>query len=102
LVDNAFKFSKPNSKVIVGNTVYDDYVELWIKDHGRGFPIENLSDIGAFNQFERNKYEQQGSGLGLITSMLIVQRYKGELTITNEQDGTTVKMKFPIESSVFA
>jgi len=102
LVDNAFKFSKPNSKVIVGNTVHFDYIELWIKDYGRGFPIEKLSDIGAFNQFDRNKFEQQGSGLGLITSMLIVQRYKGELTVTNNQFGTTVTMRFPIESPVYA
>lgn len=102
LVDNAFKFSKPKSKVFLGNTVYDDYIELWIKDHGRGFPIENLSDIGAFNQFDRNKFEQQGSGLGLITSMLIVQRYKGKLTVTSDQSGTTVTIRFPIASQGFS
>jgi len=97
LVDNAFKFSMPKSEVIITNTLYPNYVEIRIQDHGKGFPVENMSDIGAFNQFDREKFEQQGSGLGLITSMLIVQRYKGKLTIASDQIGTTVTMRFPKE-----
>jgi CheY-like chemotaxis protein len=102
LVDNAFKFSLPKSKVVVTNTLNDDHVEIQITDYGIGFPINKMSDIGAFNQFSREKQVQQGTGLGLITSMLIVQRYKGNLQITNATLGTKVKLTLPVLSQLLS
>jgi len=102
LVDNAFKFSKPNSSVMVMNTRNSDHIEIQIKDHGIGFPIDNLSNIGAFNQFNREKMEQQGSGLGLITSILIAQRYKGSLQVIKTTIGTKVKLTFPLPKQILA
>ena len=100
LVDNAFKFSKPKSNVLVMNTCNNDQMEIQIEDHGIGFPINNMSDIGAFNQFNRKKQEQQGSGLGLITSVLIAQRNKGCLQITNTTMGTRAKLTFPLSTKI--
>lgn len=100
LVDNAFKFSKSNSHVIVTNRCNNDQIEIKIKDHGIGFPIDNLCNIGAFNQFNREKLEQQGSGLGLITSILIAQRYKGHLHVIKTTIGTEVKLTFPLSKQV--
>jgi K+-sensing histidine kinase KdpD len=100
LVDNAFKFSNPNSNVMVMNTCINDQIEIQIKDHGIGFPIDNLCNIGAFNQFNREKLEQQGSGLGLITSILIAQRYKGHLHVIKTTIGTEVKLTFPLSKQV--
>jgi two-component system sensor kinase len=71
-------------------------MEIKITDYGVGFPLECMDDIGAFNQFNRKKMEQQGSGLGLITSMLIVQRYKGSVKITNNKFGSTVLVALPV------
>lgn len=96
LVDNAFKFSEPKSNVIVMCKKRTNSLEIRITDHGMGFPIDNFKEIGAFNQFDRKKYEQQGAGLGLITSMLIVQRYHGSLSITNDNLGATVLLKLPV------
>lgn len=98
LVDNAFKFSERNTNVIVTNSIINGIMEFVILDHGMGFPIEDMSDIGAFNQFNRKKLEQQGSGLGLITSMLIAQRYKGSILIKNDNFGSSVYLKLPIEN----
>lgn len=97
LVDNAFKFSERESNVIVTNSVSNNSVEIRITDHGIGFPIENIQDIGAFNQFNRKKIEQQGAGLGLITSMLTVQRYHGSLSITNDKFGASIILKIPAQ-----
>ncbi|HCY43144.1 MAG TPA: hybrid sensor histidine kinase/response regulator [Prolixibacteraceae bacterium] len=102
LVDNAFKFSMPKSNVIIENAVIDNSVVIRISDQGIGFPTEKLSEIGAFNQFNRNKLEQQGSGLGLITSMMIVERYSGKLDIVNDKSGTIVIVTLPTKSVVFA
>lgn len=95
LVDNAFKFSEPKSNVTVMNAICSNYMEIQILDSGIGFPIDNMSDIGAFNQFKQRKIAQQGSGFGLITSMLITQRYHGTLKISNTTQGTTVKLTLP-------
>lgn len=96
LVDNAFKFSRPKSKVMIMNSCNNDLAEIQIIDYGIGFPVDYISHIGAFNQFNRKKQEQQGSGLGLITSMLIAQRYNGTLQIYNQTMGTRVKLTFPL------
>lgn len=95
LTDNAFKFSEANSNVIVYSRADSHSFEIRITDHGMGFPIESFSDIGAFNQFNRRKHEQQGSGLGLITALLLTERYNGELKITNDKLGTTVILVLP-------
>jgi two-component system, sensor histidine kinase and response regulator len=100
LVDNAFKFSVLNSNVYVTSSVSENSVDISITDHGIGFPVESMSEIAAFNQFNRKKMEQQGTGLGLITSMLTVQRYHGKLSISSDKQGTIVVLSFPIELSV--
>lgn len=100
LVDNAFKFSKPKSNVLIMNTCNNDQMEIQVKDHGIGFPVDNMSDIGAFNQFNRQTLEQQGSGLGLITSVLIAQKHKGSLQITKTTIGTSVKLTFPLSIQI--
>ena len=97
LVDNAFKFSESNSNIIVLSTLKDQSLEIRITDHGTGFPFESMEDIGAFNQFNRKKLEQQGSGLGLITSMLIAQRYHGSVQFKNDKFGATVILTLPNE-----
>lgn len=98
LVDNAFKFSEAKSKVAVMNNVYRNNMEIHIIDHGVGFPVDNLSGIDEFSQVDRKKLLQNSSsdpGLGLITSMLIAQRYNGSLKITNSTLETTVNLTLP-------
>jgi CheY-like chemotaxis protein/two-component sensor histidine kinase len=98
LMDNAFKFSKPGTPIMVKSNIVDDYFVLEIKDHGVGFPFEDFSNsaIGVFNQFDRNKHEQQGTGLGLVTSLLIIQRCAGDLNISNHDTGVVVQLRFPL------
>ncbi len=97
IVDNAFKFSQSNTNVIITGKVTADFYEVSITDFGVGFPhhIINADQIGAFNQFNRKSQEQQGTGLGLITSLLVIQRYKGTIQFFNN-DGTTVLISLPI------
>lgn len=96
IVDNAFKFSSPGTIVKVESKTLGDFFYIIITDNGIGFPIDNLYDIGAFNQFNREELEQQGFGLGLITSMLVVQRYNGSLKINKLKAGTEVNIKLPV------
>jgi signal transduction histidine kinase len=44
---------------------------------------EQITQIGAFQQFERQTYAQQGLGLGLKIVKKIIELYGGELNISS-------------------
>ena len=81
IIDNAFKFSQVGTPVQVRSNYKDDHFHLVVIDHGRGMTVEQISNLGAYMQFERQLYEQQGSGLGLIIAKLLTKLNGGELNI---------------------
>ncbi|MCX6050150.1 MAG: response regulator, partial [Chloroflexi bacterium] len=77
LVDNAFKFSETPTPVRVsGERQMDKYVVV-VSDQGRGLTPENIAQIDAYIQFERQTYEQQGAGLGLTLARRLAEFYGG-------------------------
>lgn len=96
LVDNAFKFSSPGSAVTVAAESQNDTFTLTVTDHGRGMTGEQIKKVGAFVQFGRELYEQQGSGLGLMIVRRLVELHDGELVIESQpEQGTTVRVHLP-------
>src|SRR5438876_7688333 len=96
LLENAFKFSAPGSPVHVEGSVSNGNFILRVSDRGRGMKAEHIAVIGAYMQFERKIYEQQGSGLGLTVAKRLTELHGGELTIQSERGvGTTVELKLP-------
>ena len=63
LVDNACAFSRQDTPISLELSAGG---ALTITDRGRGLTDEEIGHIGAFQQFDRQKYEQQGLGLGLV------------------------------------
>ncbi len=104
LVDNACKFSPPNTPISIKGRVITDvannqqHYELTITDSGRGMTVEQIHNIGAYIQFERKTYEQQGSGFGLILVKRIVEVYRGSINFTAAQNpsGTSVTLTLPV------
>jgi len=104
LVDNACKFSPPNTPISIKGRVIADvannqqHYELTITDSGRGMTVEQIHNIGAYIQFERKTYEQQGSGFGLILVKWIVEVYRGSINFTAAQNpsGTSVTLTLPV------
>ncbi len=91
LVDNAFKFSEAETSVRIKTTVTEHTFIIQISDDGRGMSSEQIANIGAYMQFEREFYEQQGSGLGLTISKRLVELYDGTFEIESDADkGTTI------------
>ena len=84
LLDNAFKFSDPGSKVTLTCSKQNNNYVLKVTDLGRGMTEEQIESIGAYLQFERDKYEQQGMGLGLTLSRKIIELYGGEFKINSK------------------
>jgi len=97
LIENAFHFSEDGSQVIIkSQLVGSNFVEIQIIDSGRGMSDEHLSSIGAMVQFERDIYEQQGIGLGLIISRKVVELHDGKFTIESVVGkGTKITFTLP-------
>ena len=74
LVDNACKFSHPGTPIRIHGKIQKNNYVLEIADKGCGFEPEQIDGIGAFIQFNRDKNEQQGSGLGLSLVKLLAER----------------------------
>ena len=81
IIENAFKFSKSGTPVRLLSRVNEKLFTLHIIDQGRGMTDEQIANVGAYMQFERKLYEQQGNGLGLIISKRIVEIHGGEFSI---------------------
>jgi two-component system, sensor histidine kinase and response regulator len=95
-VQNAFKFSSPNSPVRVTLSEADNTVTFTVSDVGRGFSTEHIAKVGAYMQFDRKLHEQQGLGLGLTIVRRLTELHGGTLTIQSEKGaGTVVTVKFP-------
>ncbi|MDQ7825130.1 MAG: hybrid sensor histidine kinase/response regulator [Candidatus Eremiobacteraeota bacterium] len=91
LTDNAFKYSRGGTPVTVKGKVDNNGYVISITDRGRGMTSEQIAHTGAFMQFERKKFEQQGSGLGLSIAKRLAALYDGELKIESMPlKGTTV------------
>ena len=97
LLDNAFKFSEPGSLIEITGCSDGNVYVLRVSDQGRGMTPEQLQQIGVYMQFERNLYEQQGIGLGLILAQRLAQLYGGALRIASEVGrGTTITVELPL------
>jgi two-component system sensor histidine kinase/response regulator len=98
LIDNALKFS-PNSKIITvsGERYNGEYYELVIRDFGIGFSEDELRKIGPAQQFNREEREQQGLGLGLFLTKIVIKKAKGVFTIISKaKQGTRIKIFLPL------
>ncbi|MCC7451969.1 MAG: response regulator [Anaerolineae bacterium] len=101
LIDNALKFSRPGTPIRVGSTRDSTAVALSITNQGHGMTAEQIANIGAYIQFDRQRHEQQGVGLGLIIVQRLVSLNDGQMTITSVPDGeTTVVVRMPIKPTV--
>ncbi|MFZ4557784.1 MAG: hybrid sensor histidine kinase/response regulator [Pseudanabaena sp.] len=97
LVDNALKFSPSGTSITVSSQIEGDMLKLSVLDLGRGMTEDQIAKIDAFIQFERETYEQQGSGLGLIISRKIAELTGGQFWITSVyQHETKVHLTLPI------
>jgi signal transduction histidine kinase len=99
LVDNALKFSAKGTPIeIYGKSNEGKYIII-ISDQGRGMSLDQINRIGAYVQFERKLYEQQGLGLGLILAKRLAELYSSELNIVSELGrGTTVSIELQLVS----
>jgi signal transduction histidine kinase len=97
IIENAFKFSADRTSVSISTAVKNTLGLILVKDHGRGMSEDQIQKIHAFMQFDRERHEQQGLGLGLMIAKRLLKIHDGKLEITSELgQGTTVAITLPL------
>ncbi len=98
IIDNALKFSQPGTNIYLLSELDDTY-HLTFVNSGRGMTTAQIANLGAYMQFERKLYEQQGSGLGLTIVKRLVELHGGKLVIESIPEAETkVHIYLPIIS----
>ena len=99
LIENGIKYNVPGGQLTVRLLRQEDNALLQVSDTGTGIPEDALSHI--FERFYRvDKARSRatgGSGLGLAIVRAIVQRNRGEITVsTAVGKGTVFTVSFPV------
>lgn len=101
IADNAFKFSEPGTPVTVTAAIHSGRYDLCVQDRGRGMTPEQIRQAGAYMQFGRSMFEQQGAGLGLAIVRAIAELHGGELSITGTPGhGCEVVVRLPVAADI--
>lgn len=75
--------------------IYANRVDLTIHDNGYGFNAENMNN--PFQSFWQSDESNDGFGLGLYLAKTFIERSRGTISISSEQQGgTLVKVSLPL------
>ncbi len=98
LIQNAVKYSDPDSPVEVTTRADDDWVVLDVTDRGIGIPDKELNRIfERFYRVDRDRSRQSGgTGLGLAIVRHIARNHGGDVVATSLEDvGSTFSLYLP-------
>lgn len=84
ILENAVKYTDFGGTVRIAVNRMELYTQVQFSDNGIGIRQEELTDI--FKRFFRSKdvENQEGSGIGLYLSRLILERENGYMTVSSE------------------
>jgi two-component system OmpR family sensor kinase len=96
LVDNALKNTPPGGKVCLANPIQDGFVQLTVRDTGKGIPAEALPHIfERFYQADRSR-TGGGTGLGLAIAKWIAEEHGGHIEAESKVgEGSTFTVWLP-------
>ena len=97
LLRNAIAYSDPGTKVTLSIEVYDDLVEVRVRNEGRAVPqVERQLIFGPFVRGTAGE-GSKGSGLGLFIASRVVRAHGGRIWADSDDDGVTFHLTLPGE-----
>lgn len=94
LIENALRYSPPDSTVAIAAARDGHRVRLVVTDQGAGMAADELGS--ATRRFWRGRSETAGSGLGLTLVDAIARRFAGSLALaTGESQGLQATLTLP-------
>lgn len=102
LIDNAVKFSSPDSSIEIHTTIQKDKIFVTVSDHGIGIPEESLPHI--WDRFYKTDVsrgkDKTGSGLGLAITKEIIDAHHEYIHATSILgSGTDFSFSLPHHAS---
>lgn len=101
LIENAIKYSEPDSLVEVAAQGKSGFVEIVVRDQGFGIPAhEHERVFERFYRVDRARSRNTGgTGLGLSIVRHVVSNHGGEIRLdSREGEGSTFSLRLPSES----
>ena len=95
VISNAIKFSSKGRDIVVSTKNFAEYVEINVKDYGKGIKKEDVSKVfDKFSQIDQTPRDSMSIGLGLSIAKSIVEHLGGKIWIKSQfGKGTTVFFK---------
>jgi signal transduction histidine kinase len=94
LIENALKYSNPDTTVRVGVTAAGEIV---VQDRGPGVPKDERESV--FERFLRRDRRPTGSGLGLSIVRKIMDAHGGDIRIADARGGgARFSLRFPLDT----
>ncbi|MBM6886867.1 ATP-binding protein [Pseudoflavonifractor phocaeensis] len=99
LIDNGFKYGKPDGHVWVELRRTAEEIQLSVKDDGIGIDREQQEKVWQrFYQVDPSRSERGGAGLGLSMVRKIAQAHGGTMTLESISGlGSTFTLHLPLE-----
>lgn len=103
LLANGIKYNRDGGTVTInGYATNDDFLHIDVIDTGIGITEEHLSEIfNRFRQVNANPMiANEGTGLGLAVSKLLIERLAGRIGVTSEHgSGSTFWFELPLSTN---
>jgi two-component system sensor histidine kinase KdpD len=91
LIDNALKYSPPDSDIEIKVYAINDNLTVSVADHGIGIPEEDLMKVfDKFYRIQHDKINIPGTGLGLSICKSIVEAHGGQIQAENRSGGGAI------------
>jgi len=90
ILDNAHKYSPPDTPIEIQARIIDDRVEIEVADRGLGIPEDEIWQV--FEKFYRVRRTDNvsGTGLGLSICQGIIETHGGQIWAKNRRGGGTI------------
>ncbi|MBW7972062.1 sensor histidine kinase KdpD [Bradyrhizobium sp. BR 10289] len=105
LLDNAAKYSPPETTISIKSQRERDQVVLQIADEGGGIPPGELESVfDKFYRVHKGDHVRPGTGLGLAISRGFVEAMRGTISAANRSDrsGAVLTIRLPIPAQARA
>jgi two-component system, OmpR family, sensor histidine kinase KdpD len=102
LLDNAAKYSPPETTISIKSSRDANTVSLQVADEGEGIPQGELESIfDKFYRVQKVDHVRPGTGLGLAISRGFVEAMHGRISASNRSDrtGAVLTIRLPILAS---
>jgi two-component system sensor histidine kinase KdpD len=102
LLDNAAKYSPPDTTISIRGLRDQDSVTLQILDEGDGIPGSELESVfDKFYRAQKGDHVRPGTGLGLAISRGFVEAMHGTISAANRTDrpGAVLTIRLPIPAA---